>query len=205
MTPNLRHAGAVTATTVAILAGGRSRRMGVPKATLELAGRALARRAVDAAVAAGLEAAVVIPPGVALPALPRGVALWREPGGEPHPARGLVAALEACGGPVVALACDLPLVPPQLLAWLARCEGTAVPRVGGVAQPLVARWNLSALPALRTALEGGGSLRGAAVAAGANSIDEAELRRFGEPKLFLADVDTPADLARVESLLRGRC
>ncbi|HEV2819098.1 MAG TPA: NTP transferase domain-containing protein [Solirubrobacteraceae bacterium] len=193
----------MTATTVAILAGGRSRRMGVPKATLELGGRALARRAVDAAVAAGLEAAVVTPPGVALPVLPRGVALWHEPAGEAHPARGLVAALEACGGPVVALACDLPLVPPQLLGWLATCEGTAVPSFGGVAQPLLARWDLSALPVLRAALEGGGSLRAAAVAAGANSIGEEELRRFGEPATFLADVDTPADLARVERLLRG--
>lgn len=191
----------MTATTVAILAGGRSRRMGAHKATLELAGRALARRAVDAAVAAGLEAVVVTPPGVALPVLPRGVALWREPAGEPHPARGLVAALEACGGPVVALACDLPLVPPELLAWLATCEGTAVPSFRGVAQPLLARWDVSALPVLRAALEGGGSLRAAAVAAGANSIGEEELRRFGEPATFLTDVDTPADLARVERLL----
>ena len=101
------------------------------------------------------------------------------------------------------LACDLPLVPPQLLGWLATCEGTAVPSFGGVAQPLLARWDLSALPVLRAALEGGGSLRAAAVAAGANSIGEEELRRFGEPATFLADVDTPADLARVERLLAG--
>jgi molybdopterin-guanine dinucleotide biosynthesis protein A len=197
----------VTATTVAILAGGRSRRMGVPKATLELGGRALALRAVDAAVAAGLDAAVVAPLGAALPVLPRGVMLWREPGGScsgPHPARGLVAALEACGGPVVALACDLPLVPPDLLAWLASLEGTMVPSFAGVAQPLLARWEVGALPELRAALQGGGSLRGAAVAAGATCIDEEDLRRFGEPARFLADVDTPADLARVERLLRER-
>jgi len=188
---------------VAILAGGRSRRMGAPKATLELAGRALALRAVDAAVAAGLDVAVVAPQGAALPVLPRGVALWREPAGEPHPARGLVAALEARGAPVVALACDLPLVPPGLLAWLAACEGTVVPSFRGAAQPLLARWEVSALPALRAAVEGGGSLRCAAAVAGANSIDEGELRRFGEPGVFLADVDTPADLARVEGLLGG--
>ncbi len=175
--------------------------MGAPKATLELAGRELALRAVDAAVAAGLAVGVVAPSGAALPELPPGVALWHEPAGEPHPARGLVAALEAWGGPVVALACDLPLVPPALLAWLAACEGTVVPRIGGVAQPLVARWEASALPALLCVLERGGSLRSAAVAAGANSIGEEELRRFGEPEVFLADVDTPADLARVEALL----
>jgi molybdopterin-guanine dinucleotide biosynthesis protein A len=180
--------------------------MGAPKATLELAGRALALRAVDAAVAAGLRAAVVAPPGAALPALPRGVALWREPGGssKAHPARGLVAGLEACGGPVVALACDLPLVPPGLLAWLASLDGTVVPRFGGVEQPLLARWEVSALPALRAALQGEGSLRGAALAAGAHNVDEEDLRRFGEPARFLADVDTPADLARVEALLRER-
>jgi molybdopterin-guanine dinucleotide biosynthesis protein A len=196
----------VTATTVAILAGGRSRRMGVPKATLELGGRALALRAVDAAVAAGLDAAVVAPLGAALPVLPRGVMLWREPGGssEAHPARGLATALEACGGPVVALACDLPLVPPGLLAWLASLDGTVMPRFAGATQPLLARWEVGALPELRAALQGGGSLRGAAVAAGATCIDEEDLRRFGEPARFLADVDTPADLARVERLLRER-
>jgi CTP:molybdopterin cytidylyltransferase MocA len=42
------------------------------------------------------------------------------------------------------------------------------------------------------------------VTAGATSIDEEDLRRFGEPARFLADVDTPADLARVEALLRER-
>lgn len=192
--------------TVAILAGGRSRRMGVPKATLELGGRALALRAVDAAVAAGLDAAVVAPLGAALPVLPRGVMLWREPGGssEAHPARGLVTALEACGGPVVALACDLPLVPPGLLAWLASLDGTVMLRFAGATQPLLARWEVGALPELRAALQGGGSLRRAAVSAGATCIDEEDLRRFGEPARFLADVDTPADLARVERLLRER-
>lgn len=189
---------------VAVLAGGRGRRMGAPKATALLAGRPLATWALDAAAAAGLRAAVVAPAGVALPPLPAGVPAWSEPPGPPHPARGIVAALEAADGPVVALACDLPLVPAGLLAWLASCSGTAVPRFDGVAQPLLARWELSALPALRAALARGGPLHRAATFAGACEVDEDELRRFGEPERFLADVDTPGDLARVEALIAKR-
>lgn len=195
--------GARSRAVVAVLAGGRGRRMGRPKATLEVAGRPLPAWALGAAAAAGLRAVVVAPPDVALPPLPEGVSVWTEPGGESHPARGLVAALEAAHRPVVALACDLPLVPAGLLAWLASREGTVVPCFGGVAQPLLARWEVPALPALRAALESGGSLRSAAVAAGAKSVHEDELRRFGEPGRFLVDIDTPADLARVERLMGG--
>ena len=76
----------------AVLAGGRSRRMGSPKALVELGGRPLLAWAVAAALDAGLEAVVVAKPGSELP--PLDVPVWPEPEQPAHPLVGVVAALE---------------------------------------------------------------------------------------------------------------
>ena len=81
---------------VAVLAGGRSRRMGGPKAGLELGGRALVEWPLAAAREAGLEAVVVAKAATALPLLE--VPVWTEPDEPSHPLTGLVCALERAGG-----------------------------------------------------------------------------------------------------------
>jgi molybdopterin-guanine dinucleotide biosynthesis protein A len=104
-----------------VLAGGRSRRMGRPKATLELGGRPLLAWPLAAAREARLEAIVVAKPGSALPEVD--VPVWHEPETPSHPLTGLVAALErAAPRPVVALACDMPFVSPETLARLAALD-----------------------------------------------------------------------------------
>jgi molybdopterin-guanine dinucleotide biosynthesis protein A len=54
-------------------------------------------------------------------------------------------ALSAAGhrGPVLVLACDLPLMTGELLRWLAEApgEGTVIPVVEGRPQPVCARWS----------------------------------------------------------------
>jgi molybdenum cofactor guanylyltransferase len=143
---------------VAILAGGRSRRMGRPKATLEFEGAPLIERPLAAAAAAGLDAVVVAKPGSALP--PLDVEVWREPEEPSHPLTGLVAALEH-GQPVIAVACDMPFVTAEALARLAACEGAAAPMVAGRLEPFPARYEPSALPVLRAALAREAPLRAA--------------------------------------------
>ena len=64
---------------VAVLAGGRGRRMGASKATVALAGEPLISRPLAAARAAGLEAVVVAKPDTALPELVRSVNTREEP------------------------------------------------------------------------------------------------------------------------------
>jgi len=194
---------AVATPIVAVLAGGGGRRMGAPKATATLAGRPLISYPLAAARCAGLEAVVVAKPDTPLPKLD--AAVWAEPAAPQHPLRGLVTALErADGQPVLALACDLPFVTPDLLAWLARLGGpAAIPRVGGRLQPLLARYDPGAVAHLTEALAGELPLSEAVAALRARPVVEAQLRRFGPPSRLAFNVNTPAELAEAEGLLSG--
>ena len=165
----------------AVLAGGRSRRMGRAKAVVPLGGRPLVCWPLATAARAGLEAVVVAKPGSELPEL--GVPVWHEPDAISHPLAGLVCALERAGGPVVALACDMPFVTADLVARLA-----AAPATAAVAdQPFPGRYDPSALPVLRDALEREAPVREALAALGPVAI-AAEERE-------LAGINTPEELA----------
>lgn len=187
-------------TTAAVLAGGHGRRMGGPKATLVVAGRALVEHPLAACRAAGLEAVVVAPASVALP---DGVPRLDEPEAGPrHPARGILAALDAAGGAgVLAVACDLPLLEPALLRALADLPGTVMARANGRLQPLLARYAPEARPALEAAAASGAPLHEALAPAVTRVLAEDELRAFGDPERLLLNVNTPADAARAEALL----
>jgi molybdopterin-guanine dinucleotide biosynthesis protein A len=128
--------------------------MGRPKAVVELGGRPVIAWPVAAAVEAGLEAVVVAKPGSELP--PLAVPVWAEPEAPVHPLTGLVAALERAGRPIVALACDMPFVPPALIARLAALDAVAAVPPG---QAFPARYSPEALPVLRAGLEREAALR----------------------------------------------
>jgi len=185
----------------AVLAGGASRRMGTPKATLDLGGRPLLEYPLAAVQGAGLEPAVVAKPGSPLP--PLAVPRWDEPAEPTHPLTGIVAALTAARGrPVLAVACDMPFVTAELLADLAARAGPlVVPEVDGRLHALLARWDPSLLPALRDALEREAPLHVVATELDAQRIDEAELRRFGDPARLLFNVNDPGDLDRAAAML----
>jgi molybdenum cofactor guanylyltransferase len=185
----------------AVLAGGASRRMGAPKATLELGGRPLLEYPLAAVQGAGLDPVVVAKRNSPLP--PLAVSLWDEPDEPAHPLTGIVAALQgARGRPVLAVACDLPFVTAELLAELAARSGpVVVPDAGGRLHPLLARWEPALLPRLESALARGSSLRQTVDELGAERVDEATLRRFGDPERLLFNVNAPDDLERAAALL----
>ena len=96
----------------ALLAGGRSSRMGSAKATLVVGGMTLAARA--AATLRQVAADCVQVGGEAIPGL--GLPLWPDLRVDCGPAAGIEAALAgAAPSPIVVLAVDLPLVPAGLL------------------------------------------------------------------------------------------
>ena len=170
-----------------VLAGGLSRRMGSPKATVLLGGRPLIAWPLAAAAEAGLEAVVVAKPGSALP--PLEVPVWAEPEAPSHPLTGLVAALERAGRTVVALACDMPFVSAGLIARLAAARGVAAP--AGEAFP--ARYEPSALPVLRAGLAREAAVRAVLAELGAAPAEASAQELVG--------INDPDALARAEAAL----
>jgi molybdopterin-guanine dinucleotide biosynthesis protein A len=185
----------------AILAGGKGERLGRPKPTAPLAGRALLEHPLGALQDAGLETVVVAKPDTPLPSVE--LTVWHEASEPVHPLLGVVTALErAEGRPVLACACDLPFVTAAFAAWMAeRDVAVAVPRAGGRLHPLFALYTATLLPPLREALERRSALHETLAALDPLILDEMELGRFGDPDRLLFNVNTPSDLARAEAML----
>ena len=193
-----------------VLAGGAGSRLGVNKPSAPLAGRPLIEYPIDALHAAGLAVTVLAKSGSSLPpfeppryAGDRAVAVAIEPQEPRHPLRGIVSALEAYrNAPVVVVACDMPFVSAELIAWLATLDdaAAAVPEYAGRLHPMLGRYTPDALAALSECLREQGSVASAVEKAGLRRITDVELARFGDPGRLLFDVDTPADLERAEQM-----
>jgi molybdopterin-guanine dinucleotide biosynthesis protein A len=165
--------------------------MGSPKALVELGGRPLPAWVLAAALEAGLEPVVVAKPGSPLP--PLDAPVWPEPEQPVHPLTGIIAALERAGPRgVVALACDMPFVTPELIARLEARFGVAAPP--GEAFP--ARYAPSALPVLRAGLAREAPLRDVLA-----ELAVVDLAAIG-PAHELLGINDPETLARAEALLR---
>lgn len=191
-------------TVGAVLAGGESSRMGRPKPLVELGGRPMLARVVGTVGSAGLEPIVVAKPDSELP--PVDCRVLTEPDLPRHPLTGLVTALRASAGRgVVAIACDMPLVPAKLLSWLAALEEpVAVCEANGQLEPMLGRYAPHVIEPLDEALARGAAMREAVAALDPYVVGEAQLARFGDPERIVFNVNTPADLAVAEKLLRGR-
>jgi molybdenum cofactor guanylyltransferase len=131
-----------------VLAGGRSSRMGSPKAALEWHGSTLLRRVVGI-VARGVDGPVVVvrTPGQELPALPEGVRVVEDAREGRGPLQGLAAGLAAVrdAAPVAyASSTDVPLLHPRFVRRVVAAVGedvdVALPHVGGFPQPLAAAY-----------------------------------------------------------------
>jgi len=186
-----------------LLTGGRSRRLGVDKATLVVEGETLAVRA-------GHRLAAVCSPVVEIGDGRSGLPSVRER----PPGSGPLAALAAAGtalrdrghdGPALVLAVDLPAVDEPLLRWLRDRAGepTAVPRVDGRLQLVCARYAGEALAAAASLVAGGvRALHELLDVVEYEVIDESEWRAIAGGDAF-ADVDTADDAERLGIRLPG--
>jgi molybdopterin-guanine dinucleotide biosynthesis protein A len=119
--------------------------------------------------------------------------VWPEPELPVHPLAGIVAALErAAPRPVVALACDMPFVPAELIGRLAALAAVAAAPPG---EAFPARYEPAALAVLRAGLEREAPLRAVLEELGATEV------AAGGPPHALLGVNDPAALARAEALL----
>jgi molybdenum cofactor guanylyltransferase len=176
--------------------------MGTPKALVEVAGRPMVSRIVSTVGSAGLEPLVVAKPDSPLPRLDCRV--LAEPAEPRHPLTGLIAALHTSAGRgVVAIACDMPLVPAKLLTWLAQIEEEiAVCEVDGRLEPLLGRYSPAAASALASRLDEGAAMRDAVDALDPYVVTEDKIARFGDPKSIVFNVNEPGDVERAEGLLK---
>src|SRR5215207_2383731 len=123
-----------------VLAGGRSRRMGTPKAWLDWHGSTLLRRACGI-VARGTAGPVVVvrAPGQELPPLPASVRVVDDAREGRGPLQGILAGLEATDADVAFVASvDLPFLHPAFVAAVCAAADVAtdaadaaVPFLGG--------------------------------------------------------------------------
>ncbi|MDX1643410.1 MAG: molybdenum cofactor guanylyltransferase [Thermoanaerobaculia bacterium] len=187
-----------------VLAGGRSSRFGSDKSEAELAGKTLAHRAAE--LLASATRRVLVADGgrgllVEYPSIPDG------PG--EGPAAGILGAARLSpGASILALACDLPLVPESLLRALARSgEGDwIVPRWNGRLEPLCALYRPPALEALagNVAREIVAPHRLIAhPALRIRFLDGQTLAAHGAPQEIFANINRPEDLERITRLLES--
>lgn len=195
----------------AVLAGGAARRYGgLPKGLLELGGRRILDRVVDA-----LAAVLDHPP--LLVANHAEAAAWRpdlavvadhRPGA--GSLGGIWTAVLAAPGPVLCVAWDMPFVTPALLHALltgAAPYDAFLPESDGRRglEPLCAVYGAACGPAIAQALERG-DLRAIAfhdaVRVGRLPLDA--VRACGDPAELFFNVNTPEDLARAEAMWRRR-
>jgi molybdopterin-guanine dinucleotide biosynthesis protein A len=131
-----------------VLAGGRSTRMGSPKAGLEWHGSTLLRR-ITGIVGRAVDGPVVVvrAPGQALPALPDDVEVVEDAREGRGPLQGLAAGLAAVrdrAPAAYASSTDVPLLHPrfvrQVLDALGDDADVVLPEIGGFPQPLAAAY-----------------------------------------------------------------
>ena len=177
--------------------------MGRAKLLLEVGGRPLLRRVRDAL--AGRCAEIIVVGGG--PARLEGVRRISDerPGGL-GPLAGLEAGLAAARNRLVFVAAgDMPFLSVDLIGYLLeRLEGrgvsAVVPRHRGGTHPLCAAYDREVLPRVRAALDGGvRSMRGFLEDVGSVEYVEDDLLRFGDPNLFLMNVNSPEDLGRAQA------
>ena len=174
--------------------------MGGDKLLLEVGGVPLVER-VYGALSAWCSEVILAGGGSAL-----GEGVHRTPdvrAGGQGPLAGMEAGLTAARhGLVFVAAGDLPFLPGELVGFLlGRLEElgsrAVVPRYGGRTHPLCAAYDHGILPPLRSALDDGvRSVREFLARLEAVEYVEGELRRFGDPTLFLMNVNSPGDLER---------
>src|SRR3954452_11687299 len=136
-----------------VLAGGRSSRMGTPKAWLDWHGSTLLRRTCGVvARGAGGPGVVVRAPGQELPPLPSGVEVVDDAREGRGPLQGLLAGLEAIEDDLAFVAStDMPFLHPRFVAAVCAAAAevdAAVPHLGGFRQPLAAAYKAALTPVI---------------------------------------------------------
>jgi molybdopterin-guanine dinucleotide biosynthesis protein A len=195
-----------------ILAGGRSRRMGTPKEALPYGTDTLLGHNVALLLGCAKPVAVLIRGGdQQLPPLPAGAAVLQDAMPEAGPLAAMVTGMRwllAAGGltpsdGALVVACDLPFLGAEAIAWLSAQLGdhqAVMARIEGRLQPLCAVYRLDVLPATEALLrEGVRSAHSLAERVSCRILSEAEVAAFDPALRFLKGVNTPEEWRQAQS------
>jgi len=193
----------ITDCTAIILAGGNSSRMGRDKAILPFNGSTLLQSVIDVAQPLFVLTLLSVREIRAEFAIPQVVDTQTNGG----PLAGLVSALEKISTPwAFVVACDMPFIAPAMIERLATLRGghqAVIPLAQGYAQPLLAFYAQSCLPALREHLVNGDkSLLGALEKLDSRLVAMDELPATDMQLRSFIDLDTPQDVMLAEAMKR---
>lgn len=194
-----------------VLAGGRSARMGRPKADLPFGRELLIQRVLR--VLSGVVAPVVVvaAPGQDVAFLPPGVELVRDPVEGDGPLRGLAVGLAALAGRADAAfvtGCDAPFLAAAFVRRLAELRSRAmvcVPVLDGFPRPLPGVYAVGVLPVVHELLAARQLRLGGLLDRVETRLVTADELAAADPRLrSLVNLNTPADYARALADLEGR-
>ncbi len=188
------------AASAIVLAGGRSSRMGRPKATLEFGGRTLVERIV-AELGARFDDVVVVaaPQSIDEPRFPQLAArIVRDREEYRGPAAGLMHGLRDAHHEVAfACACDLPWLKAEVAHALCAMLGdhdALVPEVGGRLQPLHGVWRRGCADTLASMIaRGERRLLSVLPLLDVRVVGEAELREIDPRLASFSSISTPEE------------
>ena len=189
--------------TVAILAGGKSSRMGTDKAFVRVLGRPLIEDLL--AQIAGISAETIIVTNHPDDYRYLGVPLFTDVLPDKGALGGIYTAIHSSSQPhTLCIACDMPFVVRPLLDYLISLipQGDAiVPRLGGEAEPFRAIYARACLGPIRAALDAS-KMRVISFFPDVRVrfVDEAEMDRFDPQHLSFFNVNTPEDLEQARKL-----
>ena len=189
--------------TVAVLAGGKSSRMGTDKSFVRVLGRPLIEDVL--AHVAGIGAEIIIVTNRLEDYHYLGLPLFTDVLPDKGALGGIYTALHSSSQPhTLCVACDMPFVVRPLLDYLISLipEGDAIiPRLNGEAEPFRAIYSQACLAPIRAALDAG-KMRVISFFPDVRVrfVDEPEIDRFDPQHLSFFNVNTPEDLERARRL-----
>lgn len=189
--------------TVALLAGGKSSRMGTDKAFVRVLGRPLIEDILAQVDGLGAETLIVTnrPDDYGYLGLP----LFNDVLPNKGALGGIYTALHSATQPhVLCLACDMPFVVRPLLEYFISLipEGDVVmPRLGAESEPFRALYSRACLAPIRAALEAG-KMRVISFfpEVRVRYVDEPEIDRFDPAHRSFFNINTPDDLTQARRL-----
>ncbi len=190
-----------------ILAGGKSTRFGRDKPSELLRGRSLLQRVLDRLDGIVDEYVVVKAAGQELPAVyaSRPITYVEDLFLGAGPLGGVYTGLSSMAAArAVAVACDMPLLKPSLIALLRRLQPghDAVVPLNGLPEPLCAVYATTCIPAIEAQLEAQSyKMTSFLDAVKVRFIEPSEWQRLDKDGVSFLNVNTEEDMERAEQLL----